>query len=178
MQCSYEYATGWDSAGPSPAWGKAQRAVPSPSLWDYHRASITALWHCQARVCFIPGIASELYLAWNKVLAMNNTTSSQMSYPWILGNTHCLGENWRGVTANEKTTQDRRQSWWSGPASEMWRDLNLLLCFSELWPRPQSASSYNFHTAGYDALSLPTCATPLLWIRKHYLHDLGAEQNS
>lgn len=153
---------------PATACGKAQRVVPSLSLWDYHRASITSLWHSQAWVCFVPGIVSELYLAWNKVLAMKNTTSSQMSYPWILGNTHCLGENWRGVTANEKTTQDRRHSWWSGLASEMWCDLNLLLfCFPELWPRPQSASSYSFHTAGSDALSLPTCATPLLWIRKH-----------
>lgn len=158
---------------PATAWGKAQRAVRRLSLWGYHRASITSPWHSQARVCFIPGVASELYLAWNKVYGNEN-------YPWILGNTHCLGESWRGVTASQKTTQDRRYSQWSGPASEMWRDLNLLLlCFSELWPKPQPVSSSCFHTAGYDAPSLPTGATPIALSKKtHYLNHLGAGHNT
>lgn len=52
----------------------------SLSLWGHFAGSITSVWHSQADFCYIPGIDSELCLAWKKTLAGKNSVSARLNY--------------------------------------------------------------------------------------------------
>lgn len=75
----------------SKGWGKAR----IPSLWGHFPGSVTSVWHSQADFCYIPGVDSELCLAWKRTLAGKNSVSARLNYPWILRNIHCLREKLR-----------------------------------------------------------------------------------
>lgn len=110
------------------------------SLWGHFAGSLTSVWHSQADFCYIPGIDSELPLAWKKILARKNSVSARLNYLWIMRNTRCLRENLRKFLEPpvRKSSRMGRYSQQAGRDSEVGCDLDFLLSFifcpsSEPW---------------------------------------------